>query len=413
MLATMLATVALAPSLSVSGHTLNWTPVGNGTYRVQVRTPGFEATNAIVDGTAYTPPERPGATVSYRVKARGESEWSNSVRISYPNEVPAEGPAEEPPREETPHEETPHEEPGEEPAARAMLPGVNAGTETADLTAASLLHVKVVRMPVSAREPAPSWFFEWIKRYTERGITVQPVVTFDARMLSPAEVQGLVAMDKLPGVKNIELGNETSFSYQYHDNWATPTYKERARLYAVRVKEAAEALNPHGIGVLAQAEDGGSGSANWVHEMFAAVPNLSHYVAGWTIHPYSNQHSSTQPDTYGVPKMERMVSNLAEENDTTTPIDVTEWGVASDNGAPLDNGTSLSYTEAGRIAETTIPKLVTAAKRHPIATFLVYQLRDERPQGYSSDHEYFFGVFNNAGGSKGGYTSALAKLMNE
>jgi hypothetical protein len=413
MLATMLATVALVPTLSVSGNTLNWTPVGNGNYRVQVRTPGFETTNATVEGTAYTPPEHPGLTVSYRVKARGESEWSNSVSIAYPSEVPQEKPKEEKPREEKPREEPKEEKPREEPRPTTMLTGVNAGTETADLAGASMLHVKVVRMAVSAREPAPSWFYEWIKRYSERGITVQPVVTFDGRMLSPAEVQGLVAMDKLPGVKDIELGNETSFSYQYHDSYAASTYKERARLYAVRVKEAAEALAPHGIGVLAQAEDGGSGSANWVKEMFAAVPNLSRYVAGWTIHPYSNQHSSTQPDTYGVPKMERMVSNLAEENDTTTPIDVTEWGVSTDNGPALNNGTSLTYTEAGRIVETTIPKLVAAAKRHPIATFLVYQLRDQREHGSSNDHEYFFGTLTHTGASKGGYTTALEKLMGE
>jgi hypothetical protein len=211
----------------------------------------------------------------------------------------------------------------------------------------------------------------------------------------------------------VELGNETSYSYQYKDNFAATSYKERARLYAVRVKETAEVLNPHGVGVLAQAEDGGSGSATWVKEMFASVPNLSRYVAGWTIHPYSNQRSPSEPDTSGVPKMERMVANLAEQGDTTTPIDVTEWGESSDEGQTLDNGTHLTYAEAAQIAETTIPKLIAAAKRHPIASFLVYKDHDLKAHKSTSEHEAFYGALTSTGGIKGAYTTAIQKLMAE
>ena len=39
------------------------------------------------------------------------------------------------------------------------------------------------------------------------------------------------------------------------------------------------------VGLLAQADDGGSGSANWVNHMFDAVPNLGTMVDGWTVHP--------------------------------------------------------------------------------------------------------------------------------
>jgi hypothetical protein len=396
MLATMLATVALAPSLSLSGTTLHWNPVGSGTYRIQARAEGVETTNAIVEGTTYTPSAQPGVTVSYRVKARGENEWSNTVTIAWPVEKPTEKPPEERPKPPS-----------------SMLTGVNAGTEQLDLTAVSALHAKVVRIHFPASEANVPWLLEWDKRYAERGVTLQPVALFDGRLLSPSEAKGLVALDKLPGLKNVELGNETSFGYQYHDGYSSSSYKERARLYAVRVKEAAEVLNPHGIGVLAQAEDGGSGSSTWVKEMFAAVPGLSQYVSAWVIHPYTNQHSSTQPDTYGIPKMERMVANLAEEGDTTTPISVTEWGVATDEGRPLDNGTSLSYAEAGRIAETTIPKLIAAAKRHPIASFLVYQVRDQREHNASNSHEMYFGALTHTDGNKGAYTTAIEKLMAE
>jgi hypothetical protein len=396
MLATMLATVALAPSLSVSGTTLHWTSVGSGSYKVNAKVQGVETSNTIVEGTTYAPPAQPGLTVAYRVKARGENEFSNTVTIAWPTEEQKE----KPPEEE--HKPPP-----------STLMGVNAGTEPLDLTGVSTLHAKGVRIHFAAAEANAPWLLEWDKRYAERGVTMQPVALFDGRVLSPSEAKGLVALDKLPGVKNVELGNETSFGYQYHDGYSSSSYKERARLYAVRVKEAAEVLNPHGIGVLAQAEDGGSGSSTWVKEMFAAVPALSQYVAAWVIHPYSNQRSSTQPDTYGVPKMERMVANLAEQGDTTTPIAVTEWGVSTDEGLPLNNGTSLTYAEAGKIAETTIPKLFAAAKRHPIASFLVYQVRDQREHKVSNDHEMYFGALSHTDGNKGGFTTAIEKLMAE
>jgi hypothetical protein len=399
MLATLLATIVLAPSLSVSGTTLHWTPVGSGNYKVNAKVKGVETSNTIVEGTSYAPPAQPGLTVNYRVKPRGQNEWSNTVTITWP----AEGPVEEEPKQE----EQEHEKPA------GMITGVNAGTEPLDLTAVSALHTKVVRIHFAAPEAGASWLLEWDRKYAERGVTIQPVATFDGRMLSAQEAKGLVALDKLPGLKAVELGNETSYGYQYHDGYTAASYKERARLYAVRVKEAAEALNPHGIGVLAQAEDGGSGSSTWVREMFASVPKLSQYVAAWVIHPYSNQRTPAQADTMGLPKMERMVSNLAEQGDTTTPVAVTEWGVASDNGLPLDNGTSLSYAEAGKIAEATVPKVIADAKRHPIESFLVYQVRDQREHNQSNSREMYFGVLSHTDGSKGGYTTAIQRLMSE
>ncbi len=390
MLAALLATLALGPTLSASGDTLHWTRVGAGTYRVEAKAPGQKQTSTRVSGTSYTPPSDPGVTVTYRVKAPHESRWSNSVAIAYPLEAPRE----EPPKEEGP---------------RGFQPGINAGTEPADLTGVASLHSKLVRLEFGAGEPGAPWLAEWDRLYAERGATIQPLAIFDGRMITAAEAKGLVALDRLPGVTSVELGNETSYGYQYGDGYQSASYKARARLYALRVKEAAEALNPHGIGVLAQAEDGGSGSAVWVDEMFAAVPNLSQYVAGWTIHPYSNQRSAAEPDTAGVPKMERMVADLAAVGDTTTPIDVTEWGEPSNNGATLDNGFHLTYAEAGQVVERTIPKLIAAAARHPIHSFVIYQLRDQGTTG--ANHELFFGALTHSDGEKGAYTTAIQRLL--
>jgi hypothetical protein len=393
MLATVLATAALAPVLSASGTALSWTAVGAGAYKLSAKAPGATVVNTTVYGTRYTPAPTPGQTVTFKVKAPNESEWSNKVTITYPAEKPV--------------EEEHKTQPG------TFLTGVNAGTETGDLTAVTTLHAKLVRLQVAAPEEGASWLDEWDRRYRERGVQLQPLVTFNGRVLTAAEAKALVGLDRLGGVADVELGNETSYSYQYKDNFASASYKERARLYAARVRETAEVLNPHGIGVLAQAEDGGSGSSNWVKEMFASVPTLSRYVAGWTIHPYSSQRSPSEPDRSGVPKMERMVANLAEQGDTTTPIDVTEWGESSDEGQTLDDGSHLTYSEAAQIAETTIPKLIAAAKRHPIASFLLYKDRDLKAHKTTGEREAFFGALTSTGGAKGAYTTAIQKLMAE
>jgi len=291
------------------------------------------------------------------------------------------------------------------------LMGVNAGTEPLDLRGARSVGAKVVRVHFPASKPGLRWLLDWDRRYARRGIALQPVATFDGGMLSAREAKGLVALDRLPGLKDVELGNETSYGYQYGDGHADASYRARARVYAVRVREAAEALNPHGIGVLAQAEDGGSGSNTWVREMFASVPNLSRYVAAWVIHPYPDQLTATQPDTQGVPKMRRMVAQLAEAGDTRTPIAITEWGVADDEGRTLDNGASLSSAEAAQILDATVPKLLAAAGRHPIQSFLLYQLRDQAPHGRSRSREMYFGALTRHDGSKGPLTGAVRALL--
>jgi len=302
------------------------------------------------------------------------------------------------------------------PAATASAPagtlmGVNAGTEVLDLRGARAMDAKVVRFSVRASTPRVRWLLAWDRRYARLGIRLQPVMTFDGGMLSAREAKGLVALARLPGVTDIELGNETSYGYQYGDGYADASYRRRARVYAVRVKEAAEALNPHGIGVLAQADDGGSGSSTWVREMFASVPHLSRYVAAWAIHPYTNQRTASAPDTLGVPKMRRMVAQLAAVGDRSTPIAVTEWGVASDAGRALDDGGRLTSAEAATILETTVPKVLAGIGSHPLQSFLLYQLRDRAPHGRSSSHEMYFGALSRSDRSKGPFTVAAKQLL--
>src|SRR5689334_15815130 len=99
MIAALLSALVLVPSLSVSGKTLQWTPAGNGEYRVQERVDDERTGSFIVAGTSVTPEAQPGKTVSYRVRAVGANEWSNSVTITFPSRHQGsgeEGPKEEP-----------------------------------------------------------------------------------------------------------------------------------------------------------------------------------------------------------------------------------------------------------------------------------------------------------------------------
>ena len=77
-------------------------------------------------------------------------------------------------------------------------------------------------------------------------------------------------------MRQIEFGNETSYSHQYGDTWSDQSYKDRAKLYATRFAQAHAAIAGTGrqVGLLAQADDGGTGSSAWVNGMFDAVPNL-------------------------------------------------------------------------------------------------------------------------------------------
>ena len=84
MIAALLAALVLAPSLSVSGKTLQWTPAGAGEYKVQENVGGQRSGGFLVKGTSVTPEPQPGETVTYRVRAvGGGDEWSNTATITF------------------------------------------------------------------------------------------------------------------------------------------------------------------------------------------------------------------------------------------------------------------------------------------------------------------------------------------
>jgi hypothetical protein len=252
---------------------------------------------------------------------------------------------------------------------------------------------------------------------------------FDGRIPSQAEAQNLGnwAAEFGPGgrfwtgrgdgrlaVQQIEFGNETSYGHQYGDSYAAASYRDRARAYATRFAQARAAIGLAGrkVGLLAQADDGGSGSSAWVDSMFDAVPNLGQIVDGWTVHPYG-------PRSRWEPKLDRLIAQTkANGAPASIPIDVTEYGISSANGKPLTDNygwpTNLTYAQAAAALDATIAEMRADPTIGPrLRDFMIYAAHDLRPAGSSAEREQNFGVLQNNLGAKGAYSTEVKDQLDE
>jgi|GEM_PF-6896036 len=299
-------------------------------------------------------------------------------------------------------------------------PGLNSGTNlTTDVAGATTLGAKLVRIEFAIETPA-SQLQNTIAGYAAKGIRVAPLAGFYGTIPTAAQAKNLATWAKTYGpggtfwagrsdgalaIRTIEFGNETSYGYQYGDGAGAASYTARAQTYAVRVKEAAEAISATGVdvGVLAQADDW---TGDWVNAMYSAVPNLDDYVAGWTIHPYGTNWQS---------RIQDLISQTAGHGaPSSIPIDITEWGVATDNGNCLNDNYGMnkcmSYTEAGATVTST-----AAAMRLKLGgrlnMFMLYQVRDQSTSGSSNEREAYFGALQQNLQPKGAYTAAVQSLL--
>jgi len=395
-----------APALTVSGQTLTWSAVANvHAYILATKVPGRADQYSVVSGTSTTPPAVPGATVRYGIRTAVEgSAWAPEVTISYPASPPPPPP--------------PVEEASLPPSALQV--GLDSGTEAADLTATATLGAKLVRIgfniedTVAQLEPA-------IAKYAAQGVRVLPLAEFGGRMPTPAEAKGLAAWAKAfgPGgtfwatrtdgslaIRSIEVGNETDYSGQYHDEPGATSYRLRAEAYAVRVKEAAQSIASAGstVGLLVQADDT---SGDWINGMYAAVPDLTKYVAGWTMHSYGGRE-------YNEYRFHALIKQAAEHGASSVPIDVTEWGVTTDAGRCLTYNDGLNkcmnYQEAAQEVRSSFAwmKGMLGSK---LAMFIFYQVRDQRPTGVTTDWQAYFGALQHELQPKGPYTEAVEALL--
>lgn len=437
-----------APTVVISRDTLGWRGIGRiNTYVLTSRTPGQAVHTSIITGTSTTPPVVPATTVHYSVRTNITGSASSSeVAISYPAapsqpvegktpvkevskptlEAPAPTKESSAPTKEipTPTIEAPTPTPTKESPTQGSTtfqPGINSGSAAIwELPGAQLLGAKIVRVATSIAT-TPKEFEPVIAAYAEQGIRVAPLATFTRTLPTPAQAQNLAAWANAfgPGgtfwsshaggqyaIQTIEFGNETSDSYQYTDN--TPAgYASRAQTYAMRFAEAATAIraaNPK-VGLLALGDSGNAGPA-WVENMFKAVPNLGTLVAGWTVHPYGPNWRV---------KFEEIISQTAAQGaPSTIPIDVTEWGLSTDNGRCLSENygwnSCMTYQEAAAVLARTISEMRQALPGR-LGLLLLYQIRDQKPSGETTGREDYFGAVQRELQPKGAYTAAVKEVL--
>jgi hypothetical protein len=403
-----------APALSLSGQTLTWKPITNvSTYVLATKVPGHADQYTEVSGTSVTPAAVPGVTVAYSVRTAVDgSAWSPEVKISYPATV----------TQPTP--------PSASVSSGPFEMGVVAGSAIEyELPYIQTLGAHTARMEFSINTPV-SQMESIIGAYAQAGVRPLLLAGFEGRIPSTPEAQNLASWAAAfgPGgsfwqgknypasaaVTDIEFGNETSYSYQFSDtssasNWyALPSYAARAQNYALRFKDAETAIqasNPN-VGLLAQADDGGSGTPTWVNNMFAAVPDLASRVAGWTVHPYGPQWEAT---------INRLVSSTkAAGAPSTIPIYATEFGISSDNGRCLQENFGynkcLTYAEAASTLEASISAM-RAKYGSRLRDVYLFQARDQQATGSSTEREGYCGALQTNQATKGAYTTAVESLL--
>jgi hypothetical protein len=292
--------------------------------------------------------------------------------------------------------------------------------------AARALGADVVRLEFDVGTPASS-IRKSIDVLAHHGARALLLAGFHGRIPTKAEAENLAGWaaefgwggsfwhgraDGHLAVHQIEFGNETSYAHQYGDNYAAQSYRDRAKAYATRFAQARAAIGLTGrdVGLLAQADDGGSGSSNWVDGMFDAVPNLGQLVGGWVVHPYG-------PRATWEPKLDRLIAQTAANGaPATIPIDVTEYGLSSANGAPLSDNygwpVDQTYAEAAAALEGTVAAMRGDPAIGPrLRHFMIYAAHDLRGSGATRDREHYFGVLTHDLAGKGAYSSEVRELL--
>jgi hypothetical protein len=310
-------------------------------------------------------------------------------------------------------------------AKRLFTPGlVSTANHRLSAKAADRLGARVVRVEFDIRAPA-SALRSTVRALTRRGVRPLLLAGFHGRVPSEAEARNLghwaaaygpggsywrmPRRHRLP-VRMIEFGNETSYRDQYGDTYFDQSYKVRAELYATRFAQAHRAIGRRHVGLLAQADDGGTASSVWVAHMFRAVPRLGRMVAGWTVHPYG-------PRERWHPKLRRVIAQTAAMGaPARIPIDITEYGISSDDGRGLTDNygwpTHMSSAAAAAALRSTVAGM-RADRRigRRLRLFMVYSAHDLRPPGTTNDREAYFGALRHNLAPKGAYTAEVRRLF--
>lgn len=294
--------------------------------------------------------------------------------------------------------------------------GIQGGANTWDARVGAKLGAKIVRVEFEVGTPIDE-MRSFVADYADRGIRILPLAGFHGRIPSSGEAQNVATWAREFGpngafwqsrpaqaslaIRHIEFGNETSFSYQGTQSSGGD--------YARRAREASQAIAAanSGVGLLVQA-DGANQSDRWVDQMYAAVPNIHEYAAGWTVHPYG-------PRSKWQTRVDELIADTAAHGaPSTMPIDITEWGLSTDNGRCLDDNYGwnpcMTYDQAADAMTSTVAEM-RARYGGRIRHFLVYNGRDLRGSSETGDREHYFGLTTVNEADKGAFTNAARALM--
>lgn len=208
----------------------------------------------------------------------------------------------------------------------------------------------------------------------------------------------------------IEWGNETNYNYQSGDP-NSGGYATIAQTYAQRFQTAWGDIAATGkaVGLLCQGTPTDTTSPVWVNNLFSTVPTIGSLAAGWTVHPYG-------PDYLN--RLTQFVAHLSSHGVTSAAIDITELGIATDNGKALGDNygwpTNLSYATAAFDLQSVVNGIRNASFGSRVRHFMLYQAKDRQPPGGgSTDKEMYFGGLNNTNGEKGQFSTTFRAIMNE
>jgi len=390
-----------APIMSVAGNTVKWTQIGTVTSYVFVRkVPGQNDAYSIVNSTSTTPPAAPGQTVRFGVRTNvSGSSWAREVSIAYPAST------------------SPSPSPSPTPVDGAFQMGVVAGSaHQYEISFLKAVGARTARLEFGIGTPASNLASD-IDAYARAGIRPLLLAGFRGRLPTVAEAQNLGSWAAMYGpggtfwqgksypantaVTQIELGNETSYSYQFSDN-SLSTYATRAQTYALRARDAANAVRAANsrVGLIAQGDNAVNGTA-WVTNVMRAVPTLDNLIVGWTIHPYGPNWAT---------RMDSTINSAAAAGARALPLWVTEWGISTDNGRCLSDNYGFDKCMTYDAAATTLRATVSGMQSRygsRLGAFFLYQAHDQYASGTQSGREAYFGAQQSNGAAKGAYTTEV------
>lgn len=225
-------------------------------------------------------------------------------------------------------------------------------------------------------------------------IVMFPYATSASTITAFCSAHGMGASDV------VELGNETSYSYQT-TNANLPSVAQAYANYAAGVRNAFTSAGTR-CQLVAQGDPAMRGTT-WIDNMFIAQPRLHTLVTGFSVHPYGPSGGGAGYDGYNA-RLSGMISQLINKGaPSTTPIYITEYGIASDDGTSMvpDNyGWPVNLTYAQQSSNLIAAIRDIKARFRTVRILSIFQAIDQAVHLADTDREHYFGVLKRDGSAK-------------